>query len=129
MPEAGTTPGHDMQASPPRSPLPESTPSSILIVRAAQVFLGEAGIYAAAALSGLVDVDAPTIALSRLGPGANGWGGPALAITAAAVTNNVMKLGFAVALGSGSFRARVALSLTAMSLAGVVVAVIARVGL
>jgi uncharacterized membrane protein (DUF4010 family) len=89
-----------------------------LVVPAAQQFLGSTGIYVAAALSSLVDVDAVTIALARAGPGASGWREPAAAVTLAAVVNTLVKLCIAVSLGAGPFRRYVAAGLAAMALTG-----------
>src|SRR5262249_24939639 len=74
-----------------------------LVTHAGVQWLGEAGLYATAALSGTVDVDAPTVASARLalqGP----WQPSAVAILIAAVSNTIVKLGLAVGLGAGTFR-------------------------
>lgn len=84
-------------------------------VRAARELLGDGGVYAASVVSGLADVDALTIALTRLGPGTAGWRTVVLAITTAAIANNLVKVGLAVFRGTGAFRSLVALSLGAMS--------------
>jgi uncharacterized membrane protein (DUF4010 family) len=90
----------------------------LLVVRGAQVTLGERGLYAAAALSAVADVDAPTIAFARLGGGA-APSTSAVAITVAVVVNTLVKLGLAAGLGAGRFRLRVATGLGAMAAAGV----------
>jgi uncharacterized membrane protein (DUF4010 family) len=90
----------------------------LLGVRAAQEYLGAGGTYVASALSGVADVDAVTIAFSRLGPGADGWKTPAAAVTLAAVVNTLVKLGLGVALGAGRFRRHVAVALGLVALAG-----------
>jgi uncharacterized membrane protein (DUF4010 family) len=90
----------------------------LLVVRGAGEYFGAGGTYAAAALSAVADVDAVTIAFSRLGPGAAGWQMPAAAVTVAAVTNTLVKLGIAVGMGSGRFRRYAAVSLGAMAVAG-----------
>ena len=87
----------------------------LLGVRAAREFLGDSGVYVASVVSGLADVDALTIALTRLGSGTGGWHTPVLAITAAALSNNVVKIALAGLRGAGSFRPLVALALGAMS--------------
>ncbi len=90
----------------------------LLAVRAAQETLGERGTYAASALSAVADVDAVTIAFSRLGPGADEWRTPAAAVTVAAVTNTLVKLGLGVFLGAGRFRRQMAVTLGLMAAAG-----------
>jgi uncharacterized membrane protein (DUF4010 family) len=90
----------------------------LLGVRAAQEYLGEGGTFVASALSGVADVDAVTIAFSRLGPVADGWRTPAAAVTLAAVVNTLVKLGLGVGLGAGRFRRHVAVALGVVALAG-----------
>lgn len=90
----------------------------LLAVRAAQAYLGDGGTYAAAALSGVADVDAVTIAFSRLGPMADDWRTPAAAVTLAAVVNMLVKMGMGVGAGRGRFRRYVAVSLGLMALVG-----------
>jgi uncharacterized membrane protein (DUF4010 family) len=87
-------------------------------VRAAEVYLGPGGIYLVSALSATVTVDAPTVALARLGAGSTGWAGPAAAIGVVAVTNTLVKLGIAVVYGAGSFRSQVGTALGVMALLG-----------
>ncbi len=91
----------------------------LLGVRAAREYLGAGGTYAAAGISGLVDVDAVTIAFSRLGEGSDAWRTPAAAVTLAAVVNTVVKLGLAVGFGAGRFRRYVAIAMGFVALAGI----------
>jgi len=91
----------------------------LLGVRAAQVYLGARGTYAAAGISGVADVDAVTIALSRLGPGEDAWRTPAAAVALAAVVNTLVKLGIGVGFGAGRFRRQVALAMGIVALAGI----------
>jgi uncharacterized membrane protein (DUF4010 family) len=91
---------------------------TLLLVRASQEWLGAKGTLLAAALSGLVDVDAISIALARTSDG-GAAAGPALAgIVIACASNNLFKAGVAVVAGAGRFRVLVAVALAAMSLAG-----------
>ncbi len=92
----------------------------LLLVRGAREYLGAGGVYAAASLSAVADVDAVTIAFARLGPGDAAWRVPALAVTVAVVTNTLVKLGLAVGLGAGRFRRYVAASLAVMAVVGVI---------
>jgi len=86
-------------------------------VRAAEAAFGASGLYLASALSAVVSVDAPTIALARLDAAGNA---PAAAagIAIVAVTNTAVKLGIAVGYGAGAFRGRVGVALGVMSLLG-----------
>jgi uncharacterized membrane protein (DUF4010 family) len=90
----------------------------LLLVRGAQELLGERGLYAAAALAGLTDVDAPAVAFARLGRRLGDGHGPAAAIGIAAVANTLAKLAIAVSLGAGAFRRDVAAALGVMAVAG-----------
>src|SRR5438552_1645215 len=90
----------------------------LLGVRAAQEHLGASGLYLASALSAIVSVDAPTVALAHLGGGTSGWSAPAAAIGVVAITNTLVKFGIAIAYGAGSFRSRVATALGVMSVLG-----------
>jgi uncharacterized membrane protein (DUF4010 family) len=96
----------------------------LLIVRAAQEYVGPSGVYLAAALSSLVDVDAVTIAFARAGPQASGWREPAAAVSLALVVNTLVKLGIAVALGEREFRRYVAVGLSVMAVVGTGVAAV-----
>jgi uncharacterized membrane protein (DUF4010 family) len=97
----------------------------LLVVRGTPEYVGAHGIYVAAALSAFADVDAASIAIVSLGPGAAGWQAPVAAVTVAVVTNTLVKLGIAVTLGAGSFRRYVATSLGVVAVVGVLVGVLA----
>lgn len=96
-----------------------------LLVRASEARFGAGGKLVAAALSGLVDVDAITVALAR---GVR----PELAaqahagIVIAYGSNNLFKAGVALSMGAGRFRRDVALSLCAMAIAGAAATVLVR---
>jgi uncharacterized membrane protein (DUF4010 family) len=90
----------------------------LLVVRGAREYFGTGGTYAAAGLSAVADVDAVTIAFSRLGPGDTLWRVPAAAVTVAAVANTLVKLGIGVGLGAGRFRRYMALSLGSVAVVG-----------
>ena len=90
----------------------------LVLVRGAGVYFGAGGTYAAAGLSAVADVDAVTIAFSRLGPGDTFWRMPAAAVTVAAVANTLVKMTIALAMGSPRFRRYVAVSLGATAALG-----------
>jgi uncharacterized membrane protein (DUF4010 family) len=92
----------------------------LLLARAGQEYFGSAGMYVAAALSAIADVDAVTIAFTRLGATHGGWQAPAAAVTIALVTNTLVKMGIAVAAGSVHFRHYVAAALGVMATLGAV---------
>jgi uncharacterized membrane protein (DUF4010 family) len=90
------------------------------VVRAAQELLGSTGMFVAAFLASLADVDAPTIAFARGGPVGGSWRDPSTAVAIAAIGNTLVKLGLARSLGAGDFRRRVVRSLGAMALVGAI---------
>jgi len=96
----------------------------LLIVRAADTYLGASGMYVAAALASLADVDAVSIAFARLGGESPSWHAPALAVAIAMVTNTLVKLGIALTMGAGVFRRYVATALGVMALVGAGVAAV-----
>jgi uncharacterized membrane protein (DUF4010 family) len=82
---------------------------------------GEQGLYALAMISGLTDVDAITLSLARMGheglaPETIVWG-----ILLAAMTNNLVKAGLAVALGGWAVGSRVSMTLVGALLSGLAV--------
>jgi uncharacterized membrane protein (DUF4010 family) len=100
----------------------------LLGVRAAQEYLGTGGLYVAAVLGSLADVDAVAIAFSHYGGGAMGWPAASAAVVVGMVTNTLVKLGVALAMGSRPFGRYVAGALGGMAVIGVLAGVlIARV--
>jgi uncharacterized membrane protein (DUF4010 family) len=80
-------------------------------------------MYVAAALSSLADVDAVTIAFTRLGARTGEWQVPAAAVTTAVVTNTLVKLGITVIAGAGKFRWYAGGTLSVMALLAALVGV------
>ena len=77
----------------------------VFVVKAAQVYLGETGLYLAAAVAGLSDVDAITLAMADLARGeAQSMEVAARAIVIAALANTLVKSGIAAGLGSPELR-------------------------
>ena len=77
----------------------------VFIAKAAQVYLGEAGLYLAAGIAGLTDVDAITLAMADLAKSdAQNITVAARAIVIAALANTLVKSGMAVSLGSPELR-------------------------
>ena len=81
-------------------------------------WLGAEGVYAAAALSGVTDVDAMTISVARLVGGDFSTGQGAMAIFITAAVNTVVKGGLAFAAGTAGLGWRVALAYLAVLAAG-----------
>jgi uncharacterized membrane protein (DUF4010 family) len=90
----------------------------LLLVRLARMAMGDRGLYLAAALSAVADVDAISIAVTRLGAADAAWRTAAVAVTIAVVTNTLVKLGIAATLGAAKFRLYVAGALGAMAAVG-----------
>ena len=88
----------------------------VLVSKAAQVYLGDAGLYLAAAVAGLTDVDAITLAMANLARGdAAQLHVAARAIVIAVMANTLTKCGMAIGLGSPELR-RITLPIAALLL-------------
>ena len=89
----------------------------VLIAKAAQVYLGDAGLYIAAGIAGLTDIDAITLAMANLtiSDPAN-LTVAARAIVIAVMANTLTKSGMAIGLGSPELR-RVTLPIAGLLLA------------
>ena len=77
----------------------------LLVARAAQVYLGDLGLYIAAAVAGLSDVDAITLAMANLvHSDASNLQVAARAIVIAVMANTLTKSAMAIGLGSAELR-------------------------
>jgi uncharacterized membrane protein (DUF4010 family) len=85
--------------------------------RAAVELMGSGGLFAAAAVGSVADVDAVTIAFTHMGVARADWRMPAAAASLAVVVNTVVKLGLAWSRGAPGFRRQVAVALGAMAAA------------
>lgn len=85
-----------------------------LAAKVAQQYAGAGGLYAAAALSGLTDVDAITLSLAGLAPGGPDQATAVHGILIAVGTNTCAKVAMAFWLGSGAMGRTVATALVAM---------------
>jgi len=89
----------------------------LVVARAAQVYLGDAGLYLAAAVAGLTDVDAITLAMANLSASdASNLQTAARAVLIAVMANTLTKSAMAVGFGSAELR-RIALPISALLLA------------
>jgi len=91
----------------------------ILLAHYLEAWAGAEGLYVLAAVSGLTDVDAITLAMSRL---ARDGGDPniaANAIVIAAIVNTAVKLGIAAVFSGGALLGRLSLVMGPVILAGV----------
>ena len=88
----------------------------VFVAKAAQVYLGEAGLYFAAGIAGLTDVDAITLAMADMARNdAQNLNVAARAIVIAALANTLVKSGLAAGLGSPELR-RLTLPISGMLL-------------
>jgi len=78
----------------------------LFVAKAAQIYLGESGIYITSFLSGLADVDAITLSLTQLSDGQNGIlpATAARSIMFATVANTFLKGVLVLAIGSNPLR-------------------------
>lgn len=98
----------------------------VLLVKTVTTYGGDgAGLYWVTFISGLTDMDAITLSLAQMGGKATmAEEILAKAIILAAVSNTLLKLGFALAAGSNALRREMLLSLGATLLIGVVLLVV-----
>lgn len=90
------------------------------VAKAAQVYLGAAGLYLAGALAGLTDVDAISLSMAEMVRGAPESVGPAAAtILIAVMSNTVVKSGMALSMGSPELRRRMLPSAVLLLAAGI----------
>jgi uncharacterized membrane protein (DUF4010 family) len=92
----------------------------LAIAKAAQFYFQDAGLYAAAAVAGLADVDAITLSMAQL---AGAEGGVAISTAARAVilavlSNTIVKGGIALTVGSKAMRRALVPPLAAILIAG-----------
>jgi uncharacterized membrane protein (DUF4010 family) len=93
----------------------------LLAAKAAQVYFGDAGIYAASALSGLTDVDAITLSMASLA-GTDDLSNltASIAIILAAISNTLVKGAIVAVFGSRELRKFVLLILALVVAVGIV---------
>ena len=96
-----------------------------VLAKAAQVYLGNAGLYLAGAVAGLTDVDAIALSMANLAQGDHAMAGPAArAILIAVLSNTLVKTGMALFLGSPELRARFLPSAITLLAAGALAALL-----
>ena len=90
----------------------------MLLGRALQAWLGEAGVLMLAAASGLADVDAITLSLARMSQDELAVRVAVTGIVIAAAVNSLVKGGMATVIGGGNAGLRVGVPLLASAIAG-----------
>ncbi|MCK9274899.1 MAG: DUF4010 domain-containing protein [Syntrophales bacterium] len=98
----------------------------LVISRAAQVYMGEAGIYLSSIFAGLADVDAIALSVTELTGKSGGidYGTATRAILIAAVANTALKGAIVLVLGSASLRRAIIPGFVSMFLSGLIVALL-----
>ena len=92
----------------------------LLVSKAAQMYLGDAGLYLSSVLSGLADVDAITLSVAELSSvGDLTLSAGARAIVLAAMANTVVKGGIVLTSGSGTLRRALWPGFALMLIAGI----------
>jgi uncharacterized membrane protein (DUF4010 family) len=93
------------------------------VAKAAQVYLGDAGLYLAAAIAGLTDVDAISLSMAQLAlADAGSAGAAATAVVIAVASNTLVKTGMAGVLGAPGLRRIIVPAAAAILAAGAVAA-------
>jgi len=82
----------------------------LFVAKAAQVYLGDAGVYISSMASGLTDVDAITLSMARLSGTSVTPEVAARAVVLATLANTAVKAGYALILGSPELRKYIAVS-------------------
>jgi uncharacterized membrane protein (DUF4010 family) len=90
----------------------------MLLGRALQAWLGDAGVLMLATASGLADVDAITLSLARMSQDELAVRVAVMGIVIAAAVNSLVKGGMATVIGDGQVGLRVGVPLLASALAG-----------
>lgn len=98
----------------------------LFISKAAQAYLGNAGVYLSSIVAGLTDVDAITLSMTRLASEATiSHVTAARAIVLAAMSNTAVKAGIVATMGASSLRRHVLPTFAVILITGVVIAFLA----
>jgi uncharacterized membrane protein (DUF4010 family) len=98
----------------------------LLVAKAAEFYLQDAGLYAASVIAGLTDVDAITLSMAELSKGAGDitTSTASVAVVLAVISNTIVKGGIAFAIGSHTLRRALLPPFVAMLVAATTVAVL-----
>ena len=92
----------------------------LLVSRAAQMYLGDTGLYLSSVISGIADVDAITLSMAELSKtGVVALPKAALAIVLATMSNTAVKGGIALAMGSVALRKPLLFAILMMLVVGI----------
>lgn len=90
----------------------------LFVSKVAQVYFGESGLYVSSFVAGTTDVDAITLSVSAFHKQGLGMTPAVIAITIAAATNTIVKIGIVAVFGGWRIAARVLLGLGPALLVG-----------
>jgi uncharacterized membrane protein (DUF4010 family) len=96
----------------------------MLLGKALTEWFGDAGVYVLAAASGVADVDAINLSLSKMTADGLALRVATIGIVLAAAVNSLVKSGMAIAIGGTPLGRRVAVPLIVASLAGLALALL-----
>ncbi len=96
----------------------------LLISRAAQVYLGDTGVYLSSAVGGLAGLDAVTLSMAKLANNGLSEEIAMRSVTLGAAANMLFKGGLAVAIGRGAVRRQILPLFVLAAVASVVVALL-----
>lgn len=92
----------------------------LLVIKAAQLYLGQTGIYAASIITGFVDVDAITLSMANIAGVSLSADIAATAIVLAVLSNTLIKFGYAALFGSKEFKKRLGVVFSLVFLSGLI---------
>jgi uncharacterized membrane protein (DUF4010 family) len=92
----------------------------LLVMTLVRQHFGDAGVITSSAFLGLTDMDALTLAMTRMAGTMGVTGLAATGIAVGVLANTVVKLGLALALGTGEFRRRAGAGLGLLCLASLI---------
>ena len=92
----------------------------LLIIKAAELYLGQTGIYAASVITGFVDVDAIVLSMANVAGASTSTDIAATAIILAVLSNTLIKFGYAAFFGSSEFKKRLGIIFGIIAAAGII---------
>ncbi|MFH1588981.1 MAG: MgtC/SapB family protein [archaeon] len=90
----------------------------LFVIKLAEVYFGDTGLYIASIVSGFVDVDAITLSMANLAGDTITEKVAATAITLAVMSNTIIKFGYAAIFGSKEFKKKLGISFVLIVVAG-----------
>jgi uncharacterized membrane protein (DUF4010 family) len=92
----------------------------LFVIKAAQTYLGDTGVFVASIITGFVDVDAITLSMANLAGNGLPISTASNAIILAVMSNTVIKLGYGFIFGSREFSKKLAIVMGCVILSGLI---------